>query len=60
MGIEGVLKEGFVTTTPGCGHQLVADRLAVADDLRAGVLRGGDDARRRGRYDIDRFGMLFR
>ena len=32
----------------------------MADDLRAGLLRGGDDARRRARYDIDRFGMLFR
>jgi NADH-quinone oxidoreductase B subunit len=32
----------------------------VADDLRPGLLRGRDDACGRARYDIDRFGMVFR
>ena len=49
MSIEGVLEEGFVTTTRRQAHQLDAHRVAVADDLRPGLLRGRDDARRRAR-----------
>jgi NADH-quinone oxidoreductase B subunit len=40
--------------------ELGAQRLAVADDLRARLLRGRDDAYRRRRYDLDRFGVVFR
>ena len=37
-----------------------AHRLAVADDLRSGLLRGRDDPRGLSRYDLDRFGIVFR
>ena len=58
MSLEGVL-EGFVDE-PGYAHQLVAQRINVADDVRARLLRRGDDARRAARYDLDRFGIVFR
>ena len=48
MPIEGILEKGFVTTSLDSADQLGAQRLDVADDLRPGVLRGRDDARRRG------------
>jgi hypothetical protein len=38
--------------------ELGAHRLAVADDLRAGLLRGRDDAHAYSRYDLDRFGII--
>ena len=48
-GIEGVLKRRLRHDDRlDTRHQLVQDRFAVADDVRPGVLRGGDDARRRG------------
>jgi hypothetical protein len=39
------------------GRQLVAQELAVAGDLRPGLLRHRDDGHRRRRYDLARFGM---
>jgi NADH-quinone oxidoreductase subunit B len=59
MAIEGVLKEGFVTTTADklinwtrpvrCGH-----------DVRSGLLCGGNDARRRGALRHGPFRCVFR
>ncbi len=48
MGIEGVLNEGFVTTSVDKLVNWSQDRLTVADDFRSGVLCGRNDARRRG------------
>ena len=46
MGVmkEGVTQQGFVVTQRRHGAQLVAHRLALAHDLRPGLLRGRDDA----------------
>jgi NADH-quinone oxidoreductase subunit B len=60
MSLEGVLREGFVRDDLDSGDQLVEDRLAVADDLRPGLLRVEMMHAGAARYDIDRFGMLFR
>jgi NADH-quinone oxidoreductase subunit B len=40
--------------------ELGAHRLDVADDLRPGLLRGRDDAGRRGAPGPDRYGVVFR
>jgi NADH-quinone oxidoreductase subunit B len=60
MGIEGVLQGGLRDRAARRPDQLDAHRVAVADDLRPGLLCGRDDARRRSRYDLDRFGVVFR
>jgi NADH-quinone oxidoreductase subunit B len=58
-GDNPLLERGFVTTSRRAG-QLGAHRLDVADDLRPGLLRGRDDARRRLALDLDRYGVVFR
>jgi hypothetical protein len=58
MSIEGVLKEAS-SRRASTRDQLVEDRLAVADDLRPGLLRVEMMHAGAARYDIDRFGMLF-
>jgi hypothetical protein len=45
--IEGVLKEGFITTSYDSVVNWGKDRFNLAHDLRPGVLRGRDDARDR-------------
>jgi len=48
MGIEGILEKSVVTTSLDTMHQLHAHRITVADDFWLGMLRGGNDASRRG------------
>ena len=47
MALEGHLKEGFTHRQGRRSPQLDAQRVAVADELRARLLRGRDDACRR-------------
>ena len=47
MAIEGVTRKGLRHHVARQRHQLGAQRLDVADDLRPRLLRGRDDARRR-------------
>ena len=47
MSLDGVLKEGFVTTSLDTVINWSEDGLVVADDVRSRVLRRGDDACRR-------------
>ncbi len=44
---EEVQDKGFIVATLDNAGELGAQRVAVADDLRAGLLRGRDDAHRR-------------
>jgi NADH-quinone oxidoreductase subunit B len=57
MGLEEKLPSGVPADQRGEAGQLDPQVLAVAGDVRAGLLRDRDDGDRRGRYDLARFGM---
>jgi NADH-quinone oxidoreductase subunit B len=61
MAIEGVLNEGFVTTSARQADQLDPHRFDVANDIWSGMLRGRDDACRRvALRSWIAFGVVFR
>ena len=57
MGLEEKLPSGILLTTVEKLVNVRAQDLALAGDVRPGLLRDRDDGHRRPRYDLARFGM---
>ena len=57
---DSLQEKGFVVTSVDAVMNWARTGSLVANDLRARLLRRRDDAGRRARYDLDRFGIIFR